>query len=143
MSLTAILLPVFLQIGLTFVLMAWMGRSRVTHIRKGEVKVGEIALGERNWPRRTLQIANAFHNQFELPVLFYVLVALALITRKADLAFVILAWLFVAARLAHAYIHATSNKVARRFQVFLIGAMVLMLMWLVFALRVLFTEASI
>jgi hypothetical protein len=101
------------------------------------VKVSEISLGERNWPTKVAQIANAFHNQLELPVLFYVLVALALITRKADLLFVILSWVFVATRLVHAYIYTTSNILVRRFSVFLAGAVVLMLMWLIFAVRIL------
>lgn len=140
MSIIAILLPVFVQVGLTFVLLLWMGRSRLAHIRTGEVRVKDIALGERNWPTRTQQIANTFHNQFELPVLFYTLMTLAIITRKADLAMVVLAWIYVATRLVHAYIYSTSNKVAWRFQVFLIGALILMLMWIIFALRIVFAE---
>ena len=34
-------------------------------LRAGEVKVRDMALGERNWPTRVLQISNAYHNQFE------------------------------------------------------------------------------
>ena len=75
MSITAVLLPVFVQVALTFALLFWMGRSRIGLIKAGEVKVKDVALGERNWPTRTQQIANAYHNQFEMPVLFYALVA--------------------------------------------------------------------
>ena len=39
-----------------------------------------------------------YQNQFELPVLFYVLMILLLITRKADYVMVMLAWIFVALR---------------------------------------------
>lgn len=140
MSVTAILLPVFVQVGLTFVLLFWMGRSRLAHIRAGEVRVKDIALGERNWPARAQQIANSYQSQFELPVLFYALVAFAIMTRKADIAMVVMAWMFVAARLVHAYIHTTSNKVAWRFQAFLVGSLILMLMWIVFVLRIFFAE---
>ncbi|MCB5176821.1 MULTISPECIES: MAPEG family protein [Microvirga] len=143
MSVTSILLPVFVQVALTFFLLFWMGRSRISVIRSGEVKVKDIALGERNWPRQTQQVVNTFHNQFELPVLFYVLVALALVTRKADLTFVVLSWLYVATRLVHAYIYATVNKVSWRFQVFLIGALILMLMWVIFAVQIFAAEAAI
>ena len=143
MSITSVLLPVFVQVGLTFVLLLWLGRSRVATLRAGEVKMGDIALGERNWPKRLLQIQNAYHNQLELPVLFYALVALALITRKADLVFVVLAWMFVASRLVHAYIHTTSNRVTRRFQAFVAGVLILVVMWIVFGLRVFFAEAGI
>ena len=143
MSVTAVLLPVFVQVALTFALLVWMGRSRLAHIRTGEVKVRDIALGERNWPTRVQQVANSYHSQFELPVLFYVLTALALVTRKADLAFVVMAWMFVASRLVHAYIFTTSNRVSQRFMVFLVGAVILMLMWILFAVRVFFAEVGV
>ena len=143
MSITAVLLPVFVLVGLTFVLLFWMGRSRLAHIRTGEVKVKDVALGERNWPKRVLQIQNSYHNQFELPVLFYALVALALITRKADMLFVVLAWMFVASRLVHAYIHTTSNKIAWRFQAFVVGVVILAIMWVIFGIRIFAAEAGI
>jgi hypothetical protein len=143
MSVSAILAPLFVQVGLTFFLLIWMGRSRIAVLRSGAVKVKDIALGERLWPAKVQQVANAFHNQFELPVLFYVLTALALVTRKADLAFVVMAWMFVASRLVHAYIFTTSNRVSQRFMVFLVGAVILMLMWILFAVRVFFAEVGV
>lgn len=143
MSIFAVLLPVFVQVGLTFALLLWLGRSRVATLKAGEVKMGDIALGERNWPKRLLQIQNAYQNQFELPVLFYALVVLALMTRKADLIFVVLAWMFVASRLVHAYIHTTSNKVIRRFQAFVAGFLILAVMWIIFGIRVFSSEAGI
>jgi hypothetical protein len=83
------------------------------------------------------QISNCYHNQFQLPVLFYALVAFALILRKADLLFVVMAWLFVASRVVHAAIHTTSNNVGQRFAAFGVGALILFLMWIIFAARVL------
>ena len=70
-------------------------------------------------------------------MLFYVLTALAIITQKADLLFVIMAWLFVLTRLAHAYVHVTSNHMNLRFKAFLAAVAVLMTMWTIFAVRVL------
>ena len=137
MSIQAVLLPLFVLVALTFALHYWMGFARVSSLRRGEVKTGDIALREPNWPVRVTQIANAFHNQLELPVLFYVLVGLALIARKADLLFVVMSWLFVALRFVHAYIFVTSNRVLRRFQAFAAGSLVLFLMWIIFAVRVL------
>jgi hypothetical protein len=137
MSIQAVLLPVFVQVALTFVLMFWMGGVRVAAISRGEVKIRDMALGQPAWPERETQIANSYHNQFQLPVLFLVLVAFALITRKADLLFVLLSWLFVLLRLVHAYVHVTSNHVPTRFRWYLIGAVVLLLMWIIFAVRIL------
>ena len=143
MSISAVILPVLVQVGLTLILLFWMGRTRVGHIRSGEVKVKDIVLGERNWPKRVLQIQNAYHNQFELPVLFYALVALALITRKADMLFVVMSWMFVASRLVHAAIHTTSNMLSRRFMAFVAGVLILAAMWVIFAIRIFAAEAGV
>jgi hypothetical protein len=137
---TDILYPVFVLVGLTFYLQFWMGRERLSAIERGEVKSSDIALGQRVWPARATQVANAYHNQFELPVLFYALVACALIMSRVDLALVILAWVFVALRLWHAQIHTTHNTVRQRFMVFLAGSAVLLVMWLYFALSVMTTK---
>jgi hypothetical protein len=143
MSISAIILPVLVQVGLTFLLLLWMGRTRVGHLRKGEVRVKDIALGERNWPARVTQIQNAYHNQFELPVLFYALVALALITRKADMLFVVMSWMFVVSRLVHAAIHTTSNKISQRFMAFVVGVLILAAMWVIFGIRIFAAEAGV
>jgi hypothetical protein len=136
-SVPAILAPVFVQVLLTFVLLVITGRRRFAAIGRGEARVAEIALGERAWPPRALQAANAYHNQLELPVLFYALTAFALLTRKADLLFVAMAWAFVALRIAHALVHVTSNVLILRFRIFLVSVLVLFAMWVIFAVRIL------
>jgi hypothetical protein len=133
----ALLAPVFVQVSLTFVLLFWMGRARFAAHGRGEVRIGDVALGQKVWPPKVQQIANAFHNQLELPLFFYVLVAFALITQQAGMIFVALSWIFVASRIAHAYIHATSNNVRHRFTAYLVGVFVLMAMWIGFAFSVL------
>ena len=138
MTVDAVLLPLFVQVGLTFFLMFWMAHARIGAVRRREVAIPDIALGQPGWPKRTTQIANAYHNQLQLPVLFYVLVILALFTRKADMFFVVLAWMFVTTRLVHAAIHVTSNDLQRRFFAFAVGAIILLVMWIIFALRIFF-----
>jgi hypothetical protein len=140
MSVSSLLLPVFVQVALTFALMSWMASHRVTAVRGGTVRPKDIALREPNWPERTTQIANCFHNQLELPVLFYVLVALILITNTNSTIFVLLAWLFVVSRLVHAYIHTGSNRVDRRFYAMAAGMAILVVMWVIFAARILMAE---
>jgi hypothetical protein len=140
MSVSSLLLPVFVQVGLTFALMGWMASHRVTAIKTGSVRPRDIALREPNWPARATQIANCFHNQLELPLLFYVLVALILITNTNSTIFVLLAWAFVLTRLVHAYIHTGSNRVDRRFYAMAAGMAVLVVMWVIFAARILMAE---
>jgi len=137
MSLPTVLLPLFVQVLLTFGLILWMAYHRTSLLSKGEVHPRDIALRERNWPPRVLKVDNAAHNQLETPVLFYVLTILAIITRHADLLFVVLAWVFVLIRIAHAYVHVTSNRVALRGPLFGLALMVLIVMWLIFIVRIL------
>jgi hypothetical protein len=133
----AILLPLFVQVALTFVLLGLTGYSRVASVRCGETKIRDIALGQPNWPERITKVGNSYNNQFQLPMLFYVVVILAYTLRAADLVFVILSWVFVAARLGHAYIHVTSNRLGRRFNAFAGGFAVLVVMWIILAIRIL------
>ena len=137
MSIPTILLPLFVQVALTFALLFWMARSRVAAVKSKQVKVADIALGQSNWPTKVQQISNSYHSQFQIPVLFYVLVALAIITKTADLLFVVLSWAFVLTRLAHAYIHTGTNYVPHRFKAFALGMFILLAMWIVFAVRIL------
>jgi hypothetical protein len=136
MSFMDVLLPVFVQVILTLVVAFMLAYRRVSAIRSGEVRGKEIALREPNWPDRTRQIENNYLNQFELPVLFYVLMILLLITRKADYILMVLAWIFVAMRIAHAYVHLTSNRIDLRGPLFGIGLFVLTIMWGLFIVDV-------
>jgi hypothetical protein len=126
----AFLAPVFVQVALTLGLVWWGGMLRTRSLRSGEVASRDIALGEPNWPRQTTQVINAYHNQLELPVLFYVAMLLALLTGHPTLGIAILGWLFVAARLFHALVHVTTNDVRRRGAVFGVGLILVTLIWI-------------
>jgi hypothetical protein len=136
MSLRLVIAPLFVHVALTFVIALGMFLHRRRALVDKKVKFKDIALREQNWPVRATQFANAYLNQFELPVLFYVLTVLVLFTRQADLFFVLMSWVFVVLRILHAYIHLTDNRVARRGMTFGAAAIVLMAMWIAFALRI-------
>ena len=137
MSVQMVLLPVFVLIGLTFGLLLWMAGARRGALVGGETKIRDIALGQPNWPVRATQIGNCFKNQFELPLLFYILIALALPLRHADLFIVLMSWVFVVTRFAHAGIFVTSNDLGRRSLAWFAGVLVLLAMRLYFALKIL------
>ena len=137
MSIPMILLPVFVQVGLTFTLLLWMAGARGKALSGGEVKPRDIALRQPNWPAHATAIGNCYANQFEVPVLFYVLIALALPLRHADLIIVMLSWVFVVTRFVHAGIFVTSNDVRTRSLAWFAGVLVLLAMWLYFALKIL------
>ncbi|WLB50782.1 MAPEG family protein [Bradyrhizobium sp. 521_C7_N1_3] len=121
MSIQMVLLPVFVQVGLTFALLIGMALARRRSPVSGETKSRDIAPGD----------------QFELPVLFYALIALALPLRHADLFIVLMSWVFVVTRFAHAGVFVSSNDLGRRSTIWLAGVLVLLAMWIYFALKML------
>jgi hypothetical protein len=137
MTVADFLLPVFVLVFLTFALLLRTAFGRVSSLRSGEVRPDDIALGEPGWPKRTTQFGNAFKNQLELPVLFYVLIAFILITRVGDVLLLVLAWIFVILRVVHAYIHTTNNIVLLRGRVYGGGLVALLAMWIIFAVKIL------
>lgn len=136
MSIQFVLLPLFVEVLLTFCVMFGMMHFRTSTLRRGETRFEDIALREPNWPVRATQFGYAFANQFELPVLFYVLTILVIITHHADLIFVMLAWIFVAMRALQAVIHISSNNVRMRGAFYGVGAIVLVIMWVIFIVRI-------
>jgi hypothetical protein len=142
MTMPAVFLPLFVQIGLTYFLLFWMAKERGNALQRGEVDLFDVALTKETWPVRARQVANCFQNQFELPVLSYVSVALAILTRSADRVFVVMERIFVLSRIGHASIHTTFNQVLLRGREFGVGTVVLLALWVIFAARMLFSNAE-
>ena len=133
---TQILLPVFVQIVLIFALLFWQGVLRGQSLRSGAVSLRNVALNEPNWPTKPTQVANNFNNQFQLPILFFVIVILSQVYSTTDWTMVGLAWVFVVSRIVHSYIHTSSNRFSLRFRAYTFGFLVLIVMWAVFAVKV-------
>jgi hypothetical protein len=131
-SIQIILLPMFVQVALTFVLL-FMTRSARTGSGYADIRFKD----EPNDPTGTALLGSIYNSQFQLPMLFYVVVTLAYLLRKTDFLFVILSFVFVAARIAHAYVVVTSNDTKLRYGAFAAGLVVLAFMWLIFAIRIL------
>jgi hypothetical protein len=137
MTVQAILLPLFVEVILTFGLLIWLAPLRARDFSSGTVRAEDVALREPNWSKRSMQVSYAFSNQFELPVLFYVLTILAFITHLAGVVFVVLAWIFVIFRLLHAYVHVTNNKIRLRGSMYGIAAIALIIDWVIYIVEVL------
>jgi hypothetical protein len=126
-SIQVILLPVFMQVALTFVLL-FMTRSGGSEIRFKD---------EPGYSSGSAKVASAYNSQFQLPVLFYVVVALAYLLHRTDFLFVMLSFGFVAMRIAHAFIMVTSNDARLRYGAFAAGLVLLAFMWISFAVNIL------
>lgn len=137
MSQHLILVPVFLQVLLTFAVLFAMGAARRRSMLEHNKSPQDMSLAtDQDWTNQARKCANCYKNQFELPVLFYAVCTFALITRYVDPVMFALASLFVLTRIAHAWIHIGSNIVIWRGSYFLAGFLVLVAMWLLLMWRV-------
>ncbi len=137
MSVQMVLAPVFALVFLIFAVMLGMATQRNRALSTKQVRVSQISLGQDAWPEKATQLSNTYINLFEMPVLFFALVALALPLRQMDLVLVLLSWVYVVLRYLHAGVYATSNHLGYRFGTFAASALVLLAMWVYFALKLL------
>ncbi len=116
---------VIAQLALTFALMILMGNARIQAVKNKQVKFSEIALSTDKYPKKARQFANAFANQFQMPLIFYFGVAISLIYAPIGWLEIILAYSFVILRYMHAFIHTTNNNLIWRFNIYLVGVLLL------------------
>jgi hypothetical protein len=128
--------PVMALVLLALAVMFWTGRQRLRAIGKRRVRFADIALNREAWPDDVRKVGHNLENQFETPVLFYVLCGVATYVGATGVAMTALAWSYVILRVAHAVIHITVNDV-RRAIVFALSLVVLILMWIGVAIRLL------
>ena len=125
-----LLYPLLIQVGLTFLVWLRMYQTRLAEIQARQIDPNELAT--RRDSRRLLKntaAADNFSNQFELPVLFYLAIMLALTLMLQDRVIVFLSWVFVILRVAHAIIHLSYNNVTHRFLVYVAGGLAVIGMW--------------
>lgn len=135
---TSLFTPVFVQVMLTFVVIFWLARTRRQSRAENRASLNEreLALGRHKWSDAATQASNNFKNQFEMPVLFFVGAAFALILRKTDVVLVSLAWAFVISRVVHALVHLGPNSMPLRTIIYALGVFILLAFWITLFLRV-------
>jgi hypothetical protein len=133
----ALFLPVLAQVLLTIVVYLALARTRAAALKDGTVDRARLALHADAWPENVIKISNNVRNQFELPVLFYVVCFVLAATATAGPLVQVLAWLFVASRVAHAWVHTRGNYVPRRRNLFVAGVVILVALWVIALLRLL------
>ena len=122
--------PVLAQVFLTLVMFIVLGARKAKVVKTGKVNRQQAALDNRVWPENVVKVSNNIANQFEVPVLFYVLCFVIFSTQITGILPVVLAWLFTLSRYAHAYVHVGSNYVPLRLGLFMFGCLVLLAMLL-------------
>lgn len=130
-----LLLATLVMVGLTFVTGLLMLTARVREMRSKRIHPQTVATAPKMASRlENTQAADSFRNQFETPVLFYALVAIALGTAHIPQWLPLCAWVYVGLRLLHALIHLSYNNVQHRLVAFLLGFALLQGMWLAYVI---------
>ena len=138
-----ILLPCAALVLLTAIVWVRMYVVRIAEIGEKQLdpqSVRNSVLGAGALER--VEAADNFKNLFEVPVLFYALCASLAAWDHVTPFFVVGAWLFVALRALHSFIHLTYNQVMHRFYAYAAGTVLVFAMWAVFAFQLIAQRAT-
>ncbi|HEV2332329.1 MAG TPA: MAPEG family protein [Gammaproteobacteria bacterium] len=130
----AIFAPVIALVLLTLGVLGYTGYKRFSAGFAGRVRAGDFRYGETANVPPDVALANRnFMNLLEAPVLFYTFCISAYVTHMVAPWLLALAWLYVALRIVHTFIHLTYNKIMHRFSSYAASNLVLLILWLGFA----------
>jgi hypothetical protein len=114
----AIFWPMLVQMLLTFAIYGLVSLRRIGAIKSGQAKASDYRIPSIE-PEPSATAARSLINQFELPVLFYAACLVLFVLGAAGQLAVFLAWLFALARIGHAYVHVTTNRLRYRRPLFI------------------------
>ena len=134
-----ILAPVIALVLWSFVMWAWLYATRLPAMVRHKVRYDPLQPAEAfsaQLPPQVRWKADNYNHLMEQPTLFYA-VALTLALAAPDNALaVVLAWIYVALRVAHSLVQAIINRVIPRFAIFMISSLVLLALTVAAALAV-------
>lgn len=130
MNSNLIFFPVLIQIILTIALYITLNVRKKRAAAAGQVDESRRGLFDDAWPVEVIKVNNCIRNQFEVPVLFYILSILLWALHAVDLFALIIAWLFAVSRISHALVHTGPNHVPTRRRIFMFGTIMVLIMTL-------------
>ena len=98
--------------------------------RTGKVDPNAV-IDNTAWPLPVVLTSNALANQFQLPVVFYVLCFILFSIDSVSVVPVCLAGFFVVSRWAHAIVHVSTNAIPLRLVSFLLSSLTLFTLFIV------------
>ena len=126
-----ILQPVVALLAWTMVMWLWMYATRIPAMTRagidGTKLVGSNGASLRaQLPDTVSWKADNYNHLHEAPTLFYAVAIVLAIIGQGDGFNTLLAWAYVALRVAHSIVQATVNRVLIRFALFALSSLVLM-----------------
>jgi len=135
MMIREILWPTLLLVALAYIVWIILFVQRGALLRRSPPRPEDFASGEAalRYFQPVEMPANNLRNLFEMPVLYFALVPLLIVTHHANQIQVILAWVYVLLRVWHSLEHVVVKQVPRRFFAYLLSCILLSAMWIGFA----------
>ena len=131
-------MPVSVLALWTGLMVFMVGFSRIRAVKAGRVRRGAFRLGESADVPEDVTVWNRnLMNLLEMPLLFYVVSIAFYVTHHVAPRVVMLAWVYLALRLAHSLVHVTSNRILVRLTCYAASNVVLLTLWIRFIARVL------
>ena len=116
-----IFVPVIVQVFLTLFVYLRLMQVKKRAANEGRVDRVRIALRDDAWPDYVIQVNNNIRNQFELPVLFYLLATVLWLLDAVHGVAIAAATVFVVSRIVHAGVHLSINALPPRRHLFTVG----------------------
>lgn len=128
---TSIIFPMVALVLLTYGVGLWMLKLRFKAVRQHGLSPAYFRLNQGGeLPEDLIRASRHYANLYEVPILFYTVCLTLLSTQQVDTPYLVLAWSFVLARYVHAFIHITYNNLKHRRRIFLIGIVLLLIIWI-------------
>lgn len=136
MNSTYIFLPVIVMVAVTLLITLKLGKARIRAVTEGRVSHKAFLTNQGyDLPDDLAKLERHYNNLLEMPVLFYLWAVVLFITDKVDLVGIVFAWIYVALRLFHTYIHTGSNILMKRRNLFIYSYLVLSAAWVWLVLK--------
>ncbi|HYZ47819.1 MAG TPA: MAPEG family protein [Sphingomonas sp.] len=137
-----LLAPAAVLVLWTLVMLVWMAATRLPALKAAGIDMSKAVGGrgqdlEGVLPAQVNWKAHNYAHLVEQPTLFYAVIGILAIMGRVSTAAIILAWAYVALRIAHSVVQATSNRISIRFPIFAAATMVLMALTVLALLRTL------
>lgn len=121
--------PLFAMVLLTLLVWLRLYQTRLAEMKRRRIHPQSVATSSQMAALEDTRAADNFRNLFELPVLFYAAMLLIITSQIQSMPLLVLAWIFVALRFLHSYIHCTYNRVKDRFSAYLFSGLTLWAIW--------------
>jgi hypothetical protein len=128
----SIIAPMLVQASLMLLITLWLAWARVGSVTRGKVLMKDVA--KNGWQGWIKNAGDNYSNNYEAPILFFILCFVFLILEISTHVNVIgsftitVAWVFVVSRALHAVVHLSFNHILTRFLIFFVGIMCLIIM---------------